>query len=77
MEANLSSSLRPDLFKENLKKIHRKLNVHLFDEISYNFQISTLVSKNLFHKIGILYTKLLYRIENINFSIQKNSSFLK
>ena len=58
------------------KKINKKLNIHLFNKISYSFEISTLILKKLFHKMGILYTELLYIIENMNFDINKILLFL-
>ena len=70
----LTLTLR-NLSKRGEKEIIKELNIHLFNEISCSFEISTPVSKKLSYKISPLYTKLSCRIENINFSIKKNSPF--
>ena len=59
------------------KKINRKLNIYLFNKISFSFEISTLVSKKSSHKMEVLYIESSYRIENVNFNINKNSLFFR
>ena len=66
-----------NLSKRKEKEINRELNIYLFDEILYSFEISTSVSKKSFYKIGALYTELSFRIKHVNFSIKKNSFFVR
>ena len=80
MSLTLTLTLTPTLrnsFKQGGKNINGELNIYLFDEILYSFEISTFISKKLSHKIGALYIELLCKIKNINFSIKKNSLFLR
>ena len=72
----LTLTLR-NLSKQRKKEINGELNIYLFDKILCSFEISTLVSKKLSYKMGALYTELLYKIENVNFSIKKNSSLFR
>ena len=77
MSPTLTLTLTPTLrnfSKRGEKEINGELNIYLFDQISCNFEISTSVSKKSFYKIGTLYPNLLCKIENVNFSIKKNSS---
>lgn len=65
------------LSKWGEKKINIELNIHLFNEISCNLEILSLISKNLSCKMGALYTELSDLIKNANSSIKKYSPLLR
>ena len=59
MSLTLTQTLIPilrNISKLERKQINRELNIHLFDENLYSFEISTSVSKKSSYKIGALYT---------------------
>lgn len=66
----LISNLRNlSFFSSREEKNNKKLNIHLSNKILYSFIILNLISQKLSYKIDTLYTELLYKIENVNFSI--------
>lgn len=58
-------------FKQKKKEINGKLDFFLFNKILCSFKISNPILQKSSYKIDILYCKLLYRIQNVNFNIKK------
>lgn len=71
LNSNINSKKPIFLSKQGEKKTNKELDIHLFNKILYSFEILTLVLQKLFYKMGILYTKLLCKIKNVNFDIKK------
>ena len=76
MSLTLTLTLIP-ILRYLSKQKGKKINREFINKILYNFEISTLVTKNYSHNIDALYTDLLYKIENIIFNIKKNSLLLR
>lgn len=70
---NLYPNLKKAIFlsKQGRKKINREWDIHLFDKILSNFEISTPILQKSSYNIAMLYIKSLYRIENVNFNTKK------
>ena len=70
MSLTLILTLIPTL-KNSSKRREKEIHRELINKILYSFEISIQVTKKSSHKMGALYIKLLYRIENVNFNIKK------
>ena len=64
MSLILTLTLTPTL-RNSSKQREKEINGELINEISYSFEISTLITKILSHKIDTFYIELVYKIQNV------------